>query len=248
MSNDSKKVYDNEKELELWGNFKTNPNPDDFGALYDTFSGTIGDSIRRWGGHHNPLPPQAVQATAMTIFNDALMDYDPNKGAKLSTHITNKLMSMGRFVRENKDIAHIPDDRLTQVFKMKDEEFFLEDRLGRTPSVAELSDHLQWPIKKVKLMKKELKKDLLSSRGMSREMESGFDTRNDELESGLKSMYLDLPPVQQSILEYTFGFHGQPKLTPNEIARKLKVQPSKVFYEKKKMADRFDNHYGQYLK
>ncbi len=64
----SNKVYDADAELELWGNFKANPNPDDFGKLYDTFSGTIGDSIRRWGGHHNPLPPQAVQATALNIF------------------------------------------------------------------------------------------------------------------------------------------------------------------------------------
>lgn len=236
------KISEDEKKLVLeWQKTKS---PEAFKALYDKHQDTIKRGI--WifgGGYQNQLPPAATKARALEAFHTAISNYKINSNASLSSWITSQMRILQRYVRDNKDIAHIPENRLIHVGMLRDREQFLTDKLGRAPTMVELADDLKWPIKKVKMIKKELKRDLVGNS----ELEFATEKMSGRVEELLRGLYFDLPPVQQKILESTMGWDG-PRKDLKQIARELKVPEAKVRYERDKIAKRLKEEYGDILK
>lgn len=232
--------------LEVWSRWKQNPNEEDFQKLYNAHKNTIERGISMFAGSYgNPLPPAAIKGEAIVAFDNALKTYKPESGASLDTWITSQLRTLQRFTRDNKDIAHIPENRLIHIGALRNREQFLTDQLGRPPSVSELADDLKWPIKRVKMLKKEMKRDLVGNQSldfMSNEKIS------DKMEELLQGLYYDLPPVQQKIMEYTFGWFGEKKMDIKGMSRSLGIPEAKLRYEKDKIAKRIEKEYGDIIK
>lgn len=230
--------------IELVKKWKTKPSPELFDELYTKYEGTINRGMYMFaGGYNNPLPKAATKAHALKAFNNALNTYDPSRGGNLSTWITAQMRILQRYVRDNKDIAHIPENRLIHVGMLREREMFLSDKLGRQPSLPELADDLKWPVKKVKMIKSELRKDLMGNRGLD---ELALKTSG-KVESLLQGLYYDVPGVQQKILEHTFGWGGVEKLSIKDMAKALKMPESRVRYEKDKLAKRIQKDYSHEL-
>jgi DNA-directed RNA polymerase specialized sigma subunit len=228
----------------LINQWKKAPSPQVFEQLYKENEGAINRGMYMFaGGYNNPLPKAATKAHALNAFNDAINTFDPNKGVALSSWITSKMRTLQRYVRDNKDIAHIPENRLIHVGMLREREMFLTDRLGRQPSLAELADDLKWPVKKVKMIKGELRRDLMGNRGLDEMAQK----TSGKVEALLRGLYYDVPPFQQKILEYTFGWGGEDKLQIKDIAKRMKVPEAKVRYEKDKLAHRIQKDYANEL-
>jgi hypothetical protein len=88
-----------------------------------------------------------------------------------------------------------------------------------------MSQHLGWAENEVSTLNKEIRKALPTSG-----FEAGFDptsimpSRDAEK---LKLIKFELTPEERLVYEYTIG-DGKPMLKPGQIARKLKMSPSKV--------------------
>jgi len=238
---DEPEVPANVKLIDQW---KKAPSPDLFEQLYKQNEGSINRGMYMFaGGYNNPLPKAATKAHALNAFNTALNTFDPSRGGSLSSWITTQMRTLQRYVRDNKDIAHIPENRLIHVGMLREREMFLSDRLGRAPSMPELADDLKWPVKKVKMIKSELRRDLMGNRGLD---ELAIKTSG-RVESMLQGLYYDVPAFQQKILEHTFGWGGNDKLSIKEMAKVLKTPEAKIRYEKDKLAKRIQKEYSSEL-
>jgi len=227
--------------LKLIDQWKKAPSPDLFEQLYKQNEGSVNRGMYMFaGGYNNPLPKAATKAHALNAFNTALNTFDSSRGGSLSSWITTQMRTLQRYVRDNKDIAHIPENRLIHVGMLREREMFLTDRLGRAPSMPELADDMKWPVKKVKMIKSELRRDLMGNRGLD---ELAVKTSG-RVESMLQGLYYDVPPFQQKILEHTFGWGGNDKLSIKDMAKALKTPEAKIRYEKEKLAKRIQKEYS----
>jgi len=230
--------------MQLWKTWKETPNEDTFDALYQAHSKTIDRGIQMFSGkYNNPLPPGAIKGQAIVAFDNAIKTYDPTKPVALDSWITTNMRSLQRYTRDNKDIAHIPENRLIHAGTLRNREAFLTDQLGRPPSIPELSDDLKWPIKKVKLLKSEMKRDIVGNQNL----DSIAQKNAGKIEELLQGLYYDLPPVQQKIMEHTFGWGSQDKLDVHEMSKILKVPEAKIRYEKDRIAKRIQKDYPDVL-
>jgi len=231
--------------VDLWKTWRDNPNEETFDALYTAHSKTIDRGIQMFSGkYNNPLPPGAIKGEAIVAFDNAIKTYDPAKPVSLDTWITTNMRALQRYTRDNKDIAHIPENRLIHIGTLRNREQFLSDQLGRTPSIAELSDDLKWPIKKVKLLRSEMKRDIMGNQNLESIANRATSGKIEEMLSGL---YYDVPPIQQKILEHTFGWGGSEKLDVKAMSKSMNVQESKIRYEKDRLAKRIQKDYANVL-
>lgn len=229
---------------ELWSAWKENPSEDTFDNLYKAHEKTIDRGIQMFSGKfNNPLPPGAIKAQAIMAFDNAIKTYDPSKPVALDTWITTQMRALQRYTRDNKDIAHIPENRLIHIGALRNREQFLTDQLGRPPSLTELSDDLKWPVKRVKLLKTEMRRDIVGNQGL----DAMAKKNSGKIEEILQGLYYDVPPVQQKILEYTFGWGGNDKLDVKSMSKVLNIPEAKVRYEKDRIAKRIQKDYADVL-
>ena len=201
------------------------------------------DSMRRLIDHHmkiiyfnankyktNSIPYNLVVLKGKALLVKAADTYDPNKGAKFNTHLTNYLRKLTRFVNDSANIAKIPEQRSRKITAFKHAKATLEVKLNREPTEIELSDHLSWPIKEIHRMVKELEAgaEILNfGEGTSW---SDLGISSSKIHSIVNLVYHDSNPEEQFILEHTTDIAGKKQLSTQEIAKKLKLPESKVKY------------------
>lgn len=231
------------KDIELWSKFQLDPTPETFGALHKNFEGVINANVNKYGGGpRSEIPRSAMYAKAVTLFDTAIKTYDPTKGTKLSTHIYNNLQPLSRYYRDNKTINHIPDNRSTHIWRLRDREQFLTDHLGREPSTNELAEDMKLPLKTITMLRKEMKSEHLAEEGLE-----SFTGASDELEKfqdNIKAMMMDLSPTQQNFVEYLYGMNGRPKLTIKKMSKKMGVPESRVRYIQKQVRGRYKEYFN----
>jgi DNA-directed RNA polymerase specialized sigma subunit len=218
--------------MKHWESFTSNPNPDDFGKLWDGLKPTVEHAMNKYGLRSTNVPKQAVEGQAIVEFDKALKSYKPQSGAALKSWVFGRMRALQRYMREEQDIAHIPDNRAVEIGRLRERTTFLTDQLGREPSTEELSDDLHIPIKKLGQLQKELRRDYMAEEGLD-----AFSDVDDmsELEDRVRSIQMDLSGDQQVILEHVMGLFGKPRLTISQIAKKLNKTENQVRGEKNKI-------------
>ncbi len=172
------------------------------------------------------LPPATVHAEYNKQFLNAVKSYDPNKGAALGTWVQNNLRKAQRWVATYQDPTRIQEQRYYKVGEFQNARATLDDQLGREPTTRELSEHLKWPEKEVGRMEAETRGALYSSTwGEGYDPTSIMPSRETEV---LNMIRFQLDPEELLVYEHTIGYGGKSKLKPGQIARKLKMSPSKV--------------------
>lgn len=82
--------YNQEKEVELIKKYQMTQDPMILRQLRTMFAGTIKDAIKKSNTYG--LDPRSLDQKALVGFTAAIMNYNPTKGAKPSTHITTGIM------------------------------------------------------------------------------------------------------------------------------------------------------------
>jgi len=57
----------------------------------------------------------------------------------------------------------------------------------------------------------------------------------------MELIYGESSPLDQQIMDFTFGWHGQPKLKKTEIARRLKRSPANITQRASVLAQKIDD-------
>lgn len=240
-------------ERDAWDRWRSNPNPQDFGWLYNSHQPLIQNA----GGRYlrtAQLPKAAIKSRLLRNYIDALETYDPTRGAQLHTHVTNRLgYRMGRYIQRHANIGRIPDERGWMIPLIQHREATLKDLLGRKPSDSELADDIllstkdisalrrkQLTPKTVGTVRKELRQDLVAEEAGGEAQLGGRSF----VEQQAVFLHGSLNPEQQLVLEHTFEGFGKPLISDvGDLSKELELSPQKVRAIKKQLERKLERYY-----
>lgn len=111
------------------------------------------------------LPDSALSAEITKHAINAIDSYDPNKGAKLSTHVFNHIAQASRLNYTYQNVVRMSEDK--QQGKYKHYKKALDDlnsELNQEPTNQQIADRLKWKLKDVEDLKSGLFADIYESR------------------------------------------------------------------------------------
>lgn len=228
-----------EMDYQAW---KKDPSPVNTGTLVRQLQPSIDKGLRAYGGKGQAGLTTRGHAKKLAI--NALQTYDPTR-AKLGTHVINHLQGLRRVQRGSTQVVHLPERVSLDRNRLLDIEADLQDRLGREPSVAELADYSGLSPKRIKYVRSfrsPVSESQFKARiGASGELE-GYQpaVRFDYSAAWQEVVYEDLNPVNQRIMEWTLGMHGQPAMSNQEIAKKLGLTPGAISQRKAQIQQMLD--------
>ena len=231
-------------ELQLWKEWKASGyNPSKLEPLQKSMQRIIENTVNKYRGVD--IPEALIRAEAEKHFIEALKDYNPNAGAKLSTHVMNRQKRTDRFVKNNQNLARIVESRALVWADYQAAKRQLADELGRDPTSKELSRRMSMRLGKqvtpseAERFIKEDRADLVQT-GLDRNAFTNVPTQDRLV---LKLVEEELTPEEKAVYERLFGLNGAPKQTPGQIAKSLKMHPSKVSRISKSITKKVEEYY-----
>jgi DNA-directed RNA polymerase specialized sigma subunit len=226
-----------DQDLALWRKWKQSPTDANASALLKAMDPLIQREVNKWSGS---LARPLLETEGKRIAMGAFHDYDPNRGAALGTHVVNQLQKMSRLSYSNQNVARLPENKMLQFHAHTMADTELRDRLGRSPTADELSDHLGWSNRHLSKFRQEIgHQELLESGGTEGSSAGTFTA--EETDHTLDFIHHDLAPRQRAIFEHLTGYGGTEILTNQQIQKKLKITQGQYSYDKKKLIDHVED-------
>lgn len=223
------------KELELWKDYKSSGfDPSKLNPLIKSFQGLINSRVNLYKNRVE-IPVSVIEHVHKVEFVNALQTYDPKRGAQLNTHILNRLRKGGRFIEANKNFAYIPENISKNIGAFNSFKAELTEKLGHEPDDQTLHDEAvkaKHPklglvsLKDIKRLNREQRKGLIQT-GHESDLLFPGELNPREMEVA-NLIVFQLTPQERLVHEYTLGLNGKAKLSPGAIAKKMKVDNSKV--------------------
>lgn len=210
--------------------------------LLEAVKPVIGEALKSYAGTEAGSVTMAANAKRLAL--EAVRRYDPAR-AKLRTHLLSHLRGLRRQAARSAGAVYVPEVHRIDAQRVDAALPDLRDRLGRDPSDAELSAATGLDLKRIANARAVT--GALTGSQVNDEVSS---TRTDPAawEQWLKIVYHDLDPVDQVILEHSFGLHNKPVLPANEIAARVGLSNGAVSQRKVKiqnMLDEYDTFMGR---
>jgi DNA-directed RNA polymerase specialized sigma subunit len=207
--------------------WKTTPSPQSSGALLRALQPQIDKGIAAYAGRDRSALTRGY-ARRMTL--QALQTYDPTR-ANLRTHVMNHLQGLRRKTGQFGNIVKMPERAALDQNVVLHARKKLTDDLGREPTIEELADHVGMSPRRLAHLQKF--KGVMSTGMLDRfggAEGSGFNpaVANDTTPYAIEAVYGDLNPMNQKILEWTLGLHGEPVLPNQDIAARLGLSPGAI--------------------
>lgn len=222
------------KEMEMWEAYRDSGwHPQKLDPLLKSFAPLLNSRITLYKNRVE-VPVSAIEHEHKKWFVDALKSYDPKKAA-LNTHITTRLKKAGRWIEANKNFAYIPENVSSKIGVFNAFKSELTEKLGHEPDDQTMHDYAlvsghpklsTFTLKDIKRLNREQRKGLIQT-GHEQDLIRPEELNARELEVAHLITY-QLTPQERLVHEYTLGLNGKAKLHPGEIAKKLKMDNSKV--------------------
>jgi DNA-directed RNA polymerase specialized sigma subunit len=230
-----------QREIEMWHHWNNNGRqPAHLQPLVESLQPLVKKRLNIFENRERDIPPAAIRAEFQDQLVSALETYDPTRGTKLNTYISDRLMKANRFVTTYQNPARIVEPRTYMITKMRGAEDFLHQELRRPPTAMELAEHMQVPTQQVELLKKELRKAVPT--GQFEADPAGFTpSKTNEL---LRLIPYELTPEENSVFEHVYGTGGKPQLGTGDIAKRLNMSAPKVSRIKSAIAEKMKRYGG----
>jgi len=172
--------------------------------------------------------------------------FDPDRGTRFSTYAAWWIkQSIKRALLENIQPVHIPTYMVALMNQWRHTSAELESRLGRAPTVDEMAEVMQLPVRKARLIHRVV--DVLNTVRDAGSQDDGGDDQM--LESTLEDQNTGLPedamvaaeekkkvlrllheiaPREAMVLRLHYGLDGHPPLSLKEIGKKLRLTRERI--------------------
>jgi len=226
------------RELGMWTTWREGgKRPEDLKPLLKSFEPMIQLKAGVYKRGNLRIPPSAIDLEFKKQFLAALEHYDPEKGS-LGTYVYRYLDKARRFITNHQNLGRIPENRIYKTQEYKNALEHLDEALGKPPTHEELSKLLGWSPREVARMASEIRADIPTST-FEEDPNSREPSRAEEV---LRLIQYELSPEELQVFRHTFEIQGADKLSPGEIAKKLKMSPSKVSRIRKRLAEKIDRY------
>jgi len=207
--------------------------------LMQHLDGTIESALQSYAGEHKDS--YRTRARIMTL--DAIRNYDPAKGARLTSHVYNNLKSLNRLKADRSNMVHIPEGLLLDRRRLEVERSNIRSETGRDPTVEDLSDRLHITPKRISQIES-TGKQTSSSQFLSEKGDSLFQKKEDPQRIWSEYVYHDMDHTDKKIFEWSTGYMSQPILKKQEIAARLGISPAAVSQRINKIVARLEEGYN----
>lgn len=221
--------------------WKAAPGPKTMGALLEAVK-----SVREAGLRTNAPNSSPTMKTHAKLNNaEAIAKYDPMRG-KLKTHLMYHMQGLHRANAQENQIIRLPERVGIDSYHLRQHEADLRDELGRSPSMAELSDRSGLSSRRIQHIRKAqpgMPEGMLATQGEAGDEQPSAGPAVQQSDSDRiwhEFVYNDLQPTDQVIMEHTLGLYGHPVLPKKEIARKLNISPGAVTQRAAKIQAQLD--------
>lgn len=206
---------------EAWLSWKEDPTPERMAAAVDTLKPTLDVMLYNVGGAADPV----LRSKARTLAAKAISTYDPDSGAALPTWTSQNLQRLSRIKRQSDNPVHIPERMQLENYQLERSRLQFLDTHDREPDVQELSDAAKLSVRRIAEIRSSMRR--MPSEGALNSVDGtttiGETTLPDYLPEAVDIVYDDLDHIDRRILEMKTGHGGSDILSPQEVARKLKL-------------------------
>lgn len=211
---------------DVYEKWKEKPGPATMTPLIKALDPVVRRSLSTHGYSDDP---NMITAARLHL-SRGLQRFDPSK-SNIETWATNELKRIPRIAQKQRNPVHVPERVSMDLHHIHGVELELRNKLGRVPTAQELADASGLSTTRIGKIRATygvptVTENMMNdSTGAPRALAAeGFD--HDKL--AMELIYGELLPIDQQIVDYTFGWHGQPKLTKTEMARRLKRSPANI--------------------
>lgn len=230
-----------QNELQMWQQWQQGgKKPDQLRPLVQSLQPVVNNRMKIFTHRVRDIPPDAIRAEFHDQLITALDTFDPNKG-KMTTWINHRLMKANRFVNTYQNPARIGEKRIRDITKFKTAQESLRNKLGRSPTIIELSDKAQIPQSEAKLLSQEIRNAHPVGQFGEADPTSFQMSRTKEIMNLLPH---DLTPDENAVFEYVHGVGGKRQIGTGAIAKKLGISAPKVSRLKKSIAQKWKAYDG----
>lgn len=216
-----------DRDMELWNQYSSTKSKDTKKQLLKQFEPLIYNQVKKWDGI---VPRDVLKNEAKVLAANSFDTYNPNKGAALSTHVTNNLAPLSRTVYTYQNTARLPENVTLKMHSFNAANDHLTSVLGREPTTDELKDELGWTGTEINRIKQYNRKDLVESGGAV----SGdfYDWSEDSEDDELAAIYFSLMPDEKKFFEDLTGYNGARTLSTKELLDKYNISQAQLSYKK----------------
>lgn len=229
-----------EIDFQLWEKYNKTKFKPDRDALLKRMDPLIQVSVNKWAG---PVPRDVLVNEAKILAMKSFDTYDPNRGVKLSTHVTNNLAPISRVVYTHQNVARLPENILLRTHAYQTALEHITATKGREPTTDELHEELGWSVPEIARIGTQIRKDLVESVGGLDD--TFYPSHEQDAMEIMIAVYMSLNPSEKKLFEYTTGFNGHPILKNAAIMRRLGITQSQLSYRKTLLKNKVDGLLSQ---
>lgn len=207
-----------------------NKSPESASRILNAVSPVIDKALKSYAGGEGETPTMRARAKTLTL--EAVRRYDPTK-AKLSTHLLSHLRGLRRITERATSAVYIPEGTKIDARKLDATRADMADELGREPSDAELSARIGIPLDRI--VRARTVPGVLSASQTGGEVGAVDKVDPRSWDAWVRAIHADSGPIDQVILEHSFGMFGKPALPANEIAARLNLSPAAISLRKQRL-------------
>jgi DNA-directed RNA polymerase specialized sigma subunit len=220
---------------DYFAEWRSKPSPTTLSPLITSLDPIVDKAMRSYGYTGDPN----IKQTARIHIMRSLPRFDPSK-SKLETFTFNELKRLQRLGPRQEHPIPIPEQASFDIRSVQNAEVELKDELGRDPTSHELADRTGLSLKRLSRLRTYGRPTVTEN---VFEDESGAVTPVGSPADSMdqvwtEAIYLGLSPVDQKIMDWSMGSHGEQVLSKTEMSQRLGMSVSAVTQRARRIADK----------
>lgn len=225
-----------DKEIELWYKWKESGDSATLSQLVKSLDPLIErEARRRAAGLGGSMPLSSVKAELRRNAVQAIKSYNPDKGAKLQTHIYNNFMRSTDYITTRRNLKYFPRKELEkyQTYQNRRQEFIQE--YGGEPSIKDMQKMLpKYDTGTLKRLSHTSGPEMFTHMGqdgaLSSDPNEGLDF--DEARASYLLMKATMTPAEVKVGDLLYPANNGAQKTVPQISRHLGMSEQMVYKTK----------------